>query len=1398
MAQNGVQALSNGTAIQITLNPEQKNEGRLPHCQELIDCIDQWAMLRDELKKISETKSTDIVEVKNEAAKTSSEQKDLVYVKIEAPLLDVKRLETQIKIIQQKIIEILANIDKKVADLLEEQKGLLHPEYFSVTPNPGDTRDGTDTREKYKGLTPLVVAASKGLSQAVKMISENAVDVDKICFHKESGVTALLAAVQSGDIDTITDLCQKVQDPVQVLGIFSTAVTIGNVNIVTLLLNKYSEIIKYNAPDLLTKKFHQLLTSGDPDPKMVCCLVQFGVNLTQYIDHDRRRPLAYVLTSDFNKKYELIKSLFAGEVKPDLEHAFYRRVTRLATENLCYLTPLLYAVKNNLDLKIIKFFVAENANLEACIRYESSPYKEQHPGLTALHLAVCTPWLPNDRLKLVKILLNIKEDEKSISSLPKSESPELIEKRKKLINLQNKGQTPLWLAVKDNRFQVAILLAQYGGDPNITPEKEESAIKMAIQKNNKVLIKALCQAGAKINQDRMDDLLKTIKEEDQFLDLLTDMCTARPIKSKSEEKTDEKISAAKKSKDENTEWVEVLQSVLLKAVDNSWSNVIKYLNSLNDFRLAGQRSAFRAVFFQETINLEILRTFRDETSETKKYLYVDEVLLINAEKQCTPLTYVIETIKEEKLCHALVTELLEGGANASLPRNEKDAETPLHLAVVRGDLELVKLLLKYKANVDAVDKEGRSPLLRAMHPIVQMDMVKLLVENKASVTVEDKNGNTPALLAIGNTELFDYLKSKGANFKVIAKDKPSFFQVLLNQFTQGESKDNEDDKFNKFATIAKALIAVTDFNQKPVGNNSAKSLLRFFLDKIESNFKLKQAHGLLLLILKEKNSMLTQETCHEYLEFCVVNFNADQLQPILQYVDNKPLLEKIRNDLLQKNVSGKRIERINDRINLLARRDQLEENGTKFLVRETAKTLKETKSADAKSTPPLRTLITGVKVPGFETIPNFDRTYRQLPRKLSETHVAEAKVITQFVNTLTSDNLKKCNQDLLIDLLLMVVKVETTPKLTTNNSEAAFKAIRKFIESVFTSYDKTLGKDSPLLLAKILLLVIQADSDPWCKEVTSESLGIIRKVNAWECLLLPCDENGKSVLYHWVRGNLPNRIELLLKPFLPELLKAPKTILEALELKDSGISPYISKEFLSIEKLQQRETTILDIYLYCQKIKLIGINAAGGKDPQTLTAEREAALLKIVSCFVGDNPDNGLRKFDGDKWIVPVYMRIEVFIKLTEGTTFCEKLKGLMIPNPTDNSANRVNASANAAESKTISQENSAAPDLTPEEQLNQRWSSQCHMLLEFLNDKDKKIESDFLAKVTALRKKEAEFEAKPDAEKLAIENPDKLANQALVVTAGKQGIGGLTPSSSSLLPGKDDKFLSKLRLLQN
>src|ERR1041384_1951528 len=77
---------------------------------------------------------------------------------------------------------------------------------------------------------------------------------------------------------------------------------------------------------------------------------------------------------------------------------------------------------------------------------------------------------------------------------------------------------------------------------------------------------------------------------------------------------------------------------------------------------------------------------------------------------------------------------------------EEHYQTPLHLAGSGGHTNVAKLLLAYKADVNAKDGIQRGPLhLAASHG--HNEMVELLLANGANVDAKNDNGDTPLVFA---------------------------------------------------------------------------------------------------------------------------------------------------------------------------------------------------------------------------------------------------------------------------------------------------------------------------------------------------------------------------------------------------------------------------------------------------------------------------------------------------------------------------------------------------------------------------------------------------------------------------------------------------------------------------
>lgn len=111
----------------------------------------------------------------------------------------------------------------------------------------------------------------------------------------------------------------------------------------------------------------------------------------------------------------------------------------------------------------------------------------------------------------------------------------------------------------------------------------------------------------------------------------------------------------------------------------------------------------------------------------------------------------------------VVLELLKGGAD--IDAQDDKGNTPLHLS--RWQKEMVQLLLDHKANVDAVNKSGKTTLFCASRE-GHFEVVKTLVLGGADVNLPDDLGNMPLHRAY-SLDVAAYLITKGS--KVNAQNK---------------------------------------------------------------------------------------------------------------------------------------------------------------------------------------------------------------------------------------------------------------------------------------------------------------------------------------------------------------------------------------------------------------------------------------------------------------------------------------------------------------------------------------------------------------------------------------------------------------------------------------------------
>jgi len=130
--------------------------------------------------------------------------------------------------------------------------------------------------------------------------------------------------------------------------------------------------------------------------------------------------------------------------------------------------------------------------------------------------------------------------------------------------------------------------------------------------------------------------------------------------------------------------------------------------------------------------------------------------------------------------HFELADLLHrNGSSVDLPGHS--SQTPLYSAASQGDLEMVRVLLGYKADVNSRNTSGSAPLFNALSraPPQTLHVARLLLENGANPNVPNKYGETPLHTASGrgNLEVVRLLLKYGADVELEGEEGRTPFQA---------------------------------------------------------------------------------------------------------------------------------------------------------------------------------------------------------------------------------------------------------------------------------------------------------------------------------------------------------------------------------------------------------------------------------------------------------------------------------------------------------------------------------------------------------------------------------------------------------------------------------------------
>lgn len=172
----------------------------------------------------------------------------------------------------------------------------------------------------------------------------------------------------------------------------------------------------------------------------------------------------------------------------------------------------------------------------------------------------------------------------------------------------------------------------------------------------------------------------------------------------------------------------------------------------------------------------LLAVEMEDIDVIKELLKNNADINLQNDEEVSPLTYSIYFQKDI----SIVKELLENGAKVEYTTQKY---TPLMIASNLENIEVMKLLLEYGANVNTKTTDGQSALeLAAIKG--SKKSIDFLLENGADVNSQNNQGYTPTMIAVGleNIDLLNKLIKAGADLN--AKDKNGV-SALMNAILVG-------------------------------------------------------------------------------------------------------------------------------------------------------------------------------------------------------------------------------------------------------------------------------------------------------------------------------------------------------------------------------------------------------------------------------------------------------------------------------------------------------------------------------------------------------------------------------------------------------------------------------------
>lgn len=434
---------------------------------------------------------------------------------------------------------------------------------------------------------------------------------------------------------------------------------------------------------------------------------------------------------------------------------------------------MLHLATSNCNLEMMKFFIEKGLDVNETDFYDD----------TTLHTVIKSSTNKKDKLASVELLLANGADISAIGDERKTplqlaeekgyadivdilRNKIKLQKEKKLfaaaekgdfecvkkaieldtnINIQDKyGYTPLFVAADNGYENIVKLLIEKGADVNLRANNSYTPLLIAASKGYENIIKLLTDkkeidVNAKTNSGDTSLFLAATYGYENIVKLLIN-------------------KGANVNVEVNSQWAR--WTPLLFVIHKGYKNIAKLLIKGEACINAQDEDGKTPLHYAaQNGRLEIVKLLLENGADVNaKNKYGEAILhfvIVEGNLEIAKLllehganinyqgsyndTALHEAIKNR---HRDITEYLINIEDINLNLQNKEGKTPLHLAVLYGYSEIVRLLVEKKSSLDIQDKFGQT----ALHIAIQknhLKSVKLLLENGANVNAKDDSCRPP-------------------------------------------------------------------------------------------------------------------------------------------------------------------------------------------------------------------------------------------------------------------------------------------------------------------------------------------------------------------------------------------------------------------------------------------------------------------------------------------------------------------------------------------------------------------------------------------------------------------------------------------------------------------------------